>query len=250
MTDPSAVHGSPEEHRPTAGSPPTILTIEDEPQLLALLRRLLTEQGFAVRGASSGTAGLHLALDAPPDLIVLDVGLPDRSGFEIASELRRRAVRVPILMLTARDTVHDKVEGLDAGADDYLAKPFDASELVARVRALLRRAALRDDELRLRVADLELDTVARRVTRGGTEIALTATEYALLEYLMRNAGRELSRDTIAGHVWKQPLEPESNIVDVYVTYLRKKLDIDGRPRLLHTVRGVGYVLRDDPPAAS
>src|SRR5688572_4120788 len=188
MTDPRA-----ERRAPSPGGSATILTIEDEPQLLALLDRLLTEQGFAVRGAATGTEGLHLALDLHPDLVVLDVGLPDRSGFEIASELRQRAIRVPILMLTARDTVHDKVAGLGAGADDYLAKPFDASELVARVRALLRRAALREDELRIRVADIELDTVARRVTRGGSEIALTATEYALLEYLMRNAGREVSR---------------------------------------------------------
>jgi DNA-binding response OmpR family regulator len=241
MNDPSAARRA-----PSSTTSATILTIEDEPQLLALLDRLLSEQGFVVRGAATGTAGLHLALDTAPDLVVLDVGLPDRSGFEIAAELRRRGVRVPILMLTARDTVHDKVEGLGAGADDYLAKPFDASELVARVRALLRRASLREDDLRVRAVDLELDTVARRVTRGGTEIALTATEYALLEYLMRNAGRELSRETIAAHVWKQPLEPESNIVDVYITYLRKKLDVEGRPKLLHTVRGVGYVLRAEP----
>jgi DNA-binding response OmpR family regulator len=245
MTDLSAGRTRPE-GTGSPGGTATILTIEDEPQLLALLGRLLTEAGFAVRGAATGTDGLHLALDLRPDLVVLDVGLPDRSGFEVATELRRRAVRVPILMLTARDTVHDKVEGLGAGADDYLAKPFDASELVARVRALLRRAALREDELRIRVADIELDTVARRVTRGGSEIGLTATEYALLEYLMRNAGREVSREMIAANVWKQPLDPESNIVDVYITYLRKKLDVDGRPKLLHTVRGVGYVLRAEP----
>jgi DNA-binding response OmpR family regulator len=220
-----------------------VLAIEDEAQILDLLERLLRAEGFAVRGARDGTAGLHLALDLSPDLVVLDIGLPDRSGLEVAVELRRRAIRAPILMLTAHGTVDDKISGLDAGADDYLAKPFDAGELVARVRALLRRAAIRDSELRLAVDDLELDTVARSVTRGGAPVALTQTEYALLEYLTRNAGRAVSRDMIASHVWKQPLEPESNIVDVYITYLRKKLEEGGRPRLLHTVRGVGYMLR-------
>ena len=231
------------------GADATILAIEDEPQLLALLERLLGAHGFTVRCASDGTSGLHLALDLRPDLIVLDLGLPDRSGLEVAAELRRRGIRAPILMLTARDTVDDKVSGLDAGADDYLGKPFDAEELVARVRALLRRARMRESELRLRAGDLELDTVARTVTRGGDPVALTQTEYALLEYLVRNAGREVSREMIAEHVWRQPLEPESNIVDVYITYLRKKLEAEGRSKLLHTVRGVGYVLRAEPAAA-
>lgn len=231
------------------GADATILAIEDEPQLLALLERLLGAAGFTVRGARDGTTGLHLALDLHPDVIVLDIGLPDRSGLEVASELRQRAVRAPILMLTALDSVSDKVSGLGAGADDYLAKPFDAEELVARVRALLRRAAMRDSDLRMHVGDLEVDTAARTVARGGVPIALTQTEYALLEYLARNAGREVSREMIATNVWKQPLEPESNIVDVFVAYLRKKLEADGRSKLLHTVRGVGYVLREETAAA-
>ena len=231
------------------GADATILAIEDEPQLLALLERLLGTHGFTVRCASDGTTGLHLALDLHPDVIILDVGLPDRSGLEVAAELRRRAVRAPILMLTARDTVDDKVSGLDAGADDYLAKPFDADELVARVRALLRRATMRESELHLRAGDLELDTVARTVTRGGVPVALTQTEYALLEYLVRNAGRPLSREMIAANIWTKPLEPESNIVDVYISYLRAKLEADGRSKLLHTVRGVGYVLRPQGAAA-
>ena len=229
-----------------AGAAATILAIDDEAQIRALLERLLGAQGFAVHTASDGTSGLHLALDLRPALIVLDLGLPDRSGLEIAAELRSRGLRAPILMLTARDTVHDKVSGLDAGADDYLAKPFDQGELVARVRALLRRAALREEELRLRVGDLELDTVARTAARGGEPVPLTQTEFALLEYLMRNAGRELTRETIAAHVWKQPPDPESNIVDVYINYLRKKLEGDDRPKLLHTVRGVGYTLKALP----
>ncbi len=225
------------------GADATILVIEDEPQLLALLERLLGTHGFTVRCASDGTTGLHRALDLHPDVIILDVGLPDRSGLEIAAELRHRAIRAPILMLTAHDTVDDKVSGLDAGADDYLAKPFDAGELVARVRALLRRATMRESELRMRVGDLELDTVTRSVTRGGVSIELTQTEYALLEYLVRNVGREVSRETIAANIWAKPLEPESNIVDVYISYLRAKLEAGGRSKLLHTVRGVGYVLR-------
>jgi DNA-binding response OmpR family regulator len=186
-------------------------------------------------------AALDAALDHGPDLVILDVGLPKRNGLSVARELRRRGFRAPVLMLTARDTVPDKVSGLDAGADDYLAKPFDYDELLARVKALLRRSSMRADDTTLRVGDLALDPVSREVTRAGQPVPLTQKEFALLEYLMRNAGRTLSREQISEHVWKHEFDPSTNIVDVYINYLRKKLDGDSPP-LVHTVRGTGYVL--------
>ena len=224
----------------------TILVVEDSPEVQEVLRRVLGSAGFEVHVASDGDEGIGKALDLKPDLLVLDVGLPKRSGFEVAEELRRRGFRSPVLMLTARDTVTDKVTGLDAGADDYLAKPFDADELVARVRALLRRAAMRASDTRLRVGDLSLDPLTRAVVRGTREIALTQKEYALLEYLMQNAERPVSRQMITENVWKQAFDPTTNIVDVYINYLRRKIDLDAEPPLLQTVRGVGYVLRPPP----
>lgn len=221
----------------------TILVVEDSRDVLALIERMLTSNGFAVQRAYDGDTGLAMALDVEPDLVILDIGLPKRSGLDVASELRKRAFRAPVLMLTARDTVPDKVTGLDAGADDYLAKPFDTDELLARVKALLRRATLRADDALLRVGDLTLDPMTRQVKRGARDVALTQKEYALLEYLMKNAERTLSREQITEHVWNQDSEPSTNIVDVYVNYLRRKIDIDGLPPLLHTVRGQGYVLR-------
>ena len=228
-----------------ADRPATILVVEDSPEVQEVLRRVLGSAGFVVHAASDGDEGLSKALDLKPDLLVLDVGLPRRTGFEVAEELRRRGFRSPMLMLTARDTVTDKVTGLDAGADDYLAKPFDADELVARVRALLRRAAMRAADTRLRLGNLSLDPLTRAVMRGTREIALTQKEYALLEYLMQNAERPVSRQMITENVWKQAFDPTTNIVDVYINYLRRKIDLDGEPPLLQTVRGVGYVLR--PP---
>jgi DNA-binding response OmpR family regulator len=223
---------------------PTILVVEDSPELIAVLQRMLESNGYEVLVARDGDAGLEAALDSAPDLVILDIGLPKRSGLQVAEELRRRAFQPPVLMLTARDTVSDKVSGLDAGADDYLAKPFDFEELLARVKALLRRATLRAGELTLRVADLTLDPIMREVTRNGRKLSLTQTEYALLEFLMRNAGRPVTREQITEHVWKQPFDPTTNIVDVYINYLRKKIDEDRRVKLLQTVRGVGYMLRD------
>jgi two-component system, OmpR family, response regulator MprA len=222
---------------------PTILVVEDNRDVLAVIAQTLTASGFAVTRAYDGEMALTTALDTSPALVVLDIGLPKRSGLDVAAELRRRGFRAPVLMLTARDTVSDKVTGLDAGADDYLAQPFDTQELVARVRALLRRAMLRADDAKLRFADLVLDPLTRQVRRGDRDIALTQREYALLEYLVKNAGREVTREQITEHVWGQDSEPSTNIVDVYVNYLRKKLDGEGKPPLLHTVRGVGYVLR-------
>ena len=231
----------------TPGAPTTILIVEDNRDVLALIEHMLTTNGFAVRKAYDGDAAIAAALDLDPALVILDIGLPKRSGLDVASELRRRGFRAPVLMLTARDTVSDKVTGLDAGADDYLAKPFDTDELLARVKALLRRATIRQDDTIIRVGDLSLDPLSRQVKRGSRDIALTQREYALLEYLMKNAGRELTRDQITEHVWRQDAEPSTNVVDVYINYLRKKIDTDGLPPLLHTVRGVGYVLRAPRP---
>ena len=228
---------------PATAATPTILVVEDNRDVLAVIAHTLTDGGYIVARAYDGDTALTTALDMSPALVILDIGLPKRSGLDVAAELRRRGFRAPVLMLTARDSVSDKVIGLDAGADDYLAKPFDTEELLARVKALLRRATLRDDDAKVRVADLILDPISRQVRRGTRDIALTQREYALLEYLMKNADRELTRDQITEHVWRQDAEPSTNVVDVYINYLRKKIDIDGLPPLLHTVRGVGYVLR-------
>lgn len=226
-------------------SPATILVVEDSLELVALLRRVLREQGFKVRSARDGESGLSAALDNQPDLLILDVGLPKRSGFEVIAELRRQGVNAPTLMLTARTDIADRVTGLDAGADDYLIKPFDTDELVARVRALLRRSAVHGRIPRLCVGDLVLDPVTREVHRGERQIVLTHREFTLLEYLMRRAGTPVTRAEIASHVWRQTSVDveETNIVDVYVAYLRKKLDPEHEPPMLHTVRGVGYLLR-------
>ena len=227
----------------TAERAATILLVEDNADVLAALERMLTAHGYAVHGARDGEEGLAMALDLRPDLVVLDIGLPKRTGLQVATELRQRAVRTSVLMLTARDSISDRVSGLDAGADDYLPKPFDYDELLARVKALLRRSTMRAEETLMRVDDLTLDPLTREVRRRGQPVALTQKEYALLEYLMRNAGRPVTRQMITEQVWKQPYDPSTNIVDVYVNYLRKKLDAEGGPTLLHTVRGVGYVLQ-------
>ena len=222
----------------------TILVVEDRPEVAEVLRRTLVGQGYEVRIASDGDAGLALALAIEPDLVLLDVMLPKQNGFAVARELRRRAFRAPVLMLTARDAVHDRVSGLEAGADDYLPKPFDHDELLARVRALLRRASRTSDGVVLKVGPVTLDRLAREVWRDGERIALTQREFALLEYLMRSAGTPVSREMICEHVWKTGFDPSTNIVDVYVTYLRRKLDAEGAPSLIQTVRGVGYVMHD------
>ena len=223
----------------------TILIVEDSPHLVALLQRVLAEQGYAVRSARDGDAGLADALLNEPDLLILDVGLPRKNGFEVVQELRRKGINAPTLMLTARGTVSDRITGLDAGADDYLVKPFDPEELVARVRALLRRSAVHGRVARLCVGDLVLDPLSREVARGARVLVLTQREFALLEHFMRNAGTPLTRASIAEQVWRQaPVDvEETNIVDVYVAYLRKKLDAEHEVPMLHTVRGVGYVLR-------
>ena len=219
-----------------------ILVVEDERKVASFLRQGLEEEGHAVLVVGDGAAALD-AVDAAGgyDLVVLDVMLPKRDGFDVLKTLRRQKVRTPVLMLTARDGVADKVAGLDGGADDYLTKPFAFEEFLARVRALLRRGASQPAPL-LKLADLTLDPATREVTRGSRRIVLTAREHALLEYFLRNVGRVLTRPMIAQHVWGLDFDPESNIVDVYVGYLRRKIDGDGEPRLLHTLRGAGYRL--------
>ncbi len=228
----------------------TILLIEDRREVLDVLGRTLSSNGFSVLQAMDGDAGLRTALDQRPDLVILDIGLPKLSGLHVARELRNRAFTAPILMLTALDTVPDKVSGLDSGADDYLAKPFDYDELLARVRALLRRSVREPDATVVKIGDLNVDLVTRDVTRGGRPISLTQKEYGLLEYLVRHAGTPVTREQISEQVWRQPFDANTNIVDVYINYLRKKLDVDDLPPLVHTVRGVGYVLRPSAPVAA
>jgi DNA-binding response OmpR family regulator len=227
----------------------TILIVEDSPDLVALLQRVLTEQGYEVRSARDGEAGLASAEANEPDLIILDVGLPGRNGFEVVQELRQKGINAPTLMLTARSEISDRVNGLEAGADDYLVKPFDSDELVARVRALLRRSASHGRVPSLCVGDLVLDPISRDVHRGDRKLVLTQREFALLEYFMRNAGKPVSRSLIAQEVWRQTAADveETNIVDVYIAYLRKKLDTEDESPMLQTVRGVGYVLRPAMP---
>ncbi len=223
-------------------TPVRILVVEDERKVASFLRQGLEEEGHAVEVAADGATALDvLEANHGYDLVVLDVMLPKRDGFDVLKTLRQQKVRTPVLMLTARDGVADKVAGLDGGADDYLTKPFAFEEFLARVRALLRRGGTQPAPV-LKLLDLTLDPATREVTRGGRRITLTAREYALLEYFLRNAGRVLTRPMIAQHVWGLDFDPESNIVDVYVGYLRRKIDGDGDRRLLHTLRGTGYRL--------
>jgi len=218
-----------------------ILLVEDEPRIAALVARGLREQSYAVDIAPDGEQALEHAAVNEYDLVILDVLLPLRDGCGVCRELRASGFRAPILMLTARDAVDDRVAGLDAGADDYLAKPFDFRELLARLRALLRRSAPPRDRV-ARVGDLVLDTGSHAVTRAGAPVSLTAKEYALLEFLVLNQGRVVGRERIAQHVWDESFDPFSNIIDVYVKRLRNKLDSGGRPRMIHTRRGEGYIL--------
>ena len=222
-----------------------ILVVEDEHKLAAVVRRGLEEHGYAVDVAYDGDDALAMAQAEPYDLIVLDIMLPGIDGITVCQRLREARKNMPVLMLTARDTVDDRVAGLDAGADDYLVKPFAFRELLARVRALLRRDGLSRDPV-LRVGDLELDTVSHEVRRSGRFVDLTSKEYAMLEYFMRNPNRVLTRTQIAEHVWDYDFMSMSNVIDVYVRYLRRKLGDDQEPRLFRTVRGTGYQLRAPP----
>jgi DNA-binding response OmpR family regulator len=224
-----------------------ILVVEDERKVASFIRQGLEEEGYAVDVVGDGAAALERLIEGPStDLVVLDIGLPKLDGLGVLKAVRQQKVQAPVLLLTARDRLSDKVAGLDLGADDYLTKPFAFDEFLARVRALLRRGGGQRAPV-LRVADLSLDPATREVTRGRRRVSLTAREYALLEYLMRSAGRVLTRPMLAQHVWGLEFDPESNIVDVYVGYLRRKIDGEGERPLVQTVRGAGYVLREEEP---
>jgi len=218
-----------------------ILVIEDEPRMASVIARGLREQSYAVDVAQTGNDGLYQSSINDYDLILLDVLLPERDGFEVCRELRARGSATPILMLTARAAVDDRLTGFDAGADDYLTKPFSFRELLARIRALLRRDARLQPDV-FEIDDLIIDSASHRVSRGNREIQLTAKEYALLEHLARNAGRLISRSEIAAHVWDDNFDPFSNTIEVYINRLRKKIDGGQATKLLHTRRGEGYIL--------
>jgi two-component system response regulator MprA len=224
--------------------PTRVLVVDDDPKILSLLRRGLSFAGYAVDTAADGAAALAAARDRPPDVVVLDVLLPGLDGLEVCRRLRLGDATLPILMLTARDRIPDRVAGLDTGADDYLVKPFDFDELLARLRALLRRARPAEAE-QLQFADLTLNTLTRDVRRAGQALELTTREYELLEFLLRHPRQVLSRDTIFERVWGSDFLGGSNVIDVHVMRLREKLEAGGRPRLLQTVRGAGYSLREE-----
>jgi heavy metal response regulator len=220
-----------------------ILVVEDEKRVAAFIKRGLEEEGYTVDVAYDGAEGVQMAESASYDLLVMDVMLPKKDGLTVVKELRQAGRSTPVLMLTARDTTDDIVAGLDAGSDDYLTKPFAFAELSARVRALVRRSVM-ERGAELEFADLRMDPVSHQVWRGEREIDLTAKEYGLLELLMRNPNTVLSRNTIAEQVWEHTFDTFTNIIDVYVNYLRKKIDKGFERRLIHTVRGQGYVLRE------
>ncbi|MCS6805923.1 MAG: response regulator transcription factor [Acidobacteriota bacterium] len=222
-----------------------VLLVEDERKMAESLKRGLQEEGYVVDIARDGEEGWHYGTQYRYDVIILDIVLPVRSGIELCRELRRQKIKTPILMLTARDTVEAKVEALDSGADDYLTKPFAFAELLARLRALQRRGQL-DPSLQLHAADLVLDPVTRRVSRAGRDITLTPKEFALLECLLRHKNRILSRAILAEAAWGESFDALTNVIDVYINYLRNKIDRDFEPKLIHTIRGAGYMLKDEP----
>jgi two-component system OmpR family response regulator len=222
-----------------------VLVVDDEPNLVDLLSMALRYEGFQVRAAATGNGAVRLAREFRPDAVVLDVMLPDLDGLEVLRRLRGHAPAVPVLFLTARDAVEDRIAGLTAGGDDYVTKPFSLEEVIARLRALLRRAGVaattRDDSV-LTVGDLTLDEDSHEVRRGGAAIALTATEFELLRYFMRNPRRVLSKAQILDRVWNYDFGGQANVVELYISYLRKKIDV-GREPMIHTLRGAGYVLK-------
>ncbi|MCX5897875.1 MAG: response regulator transcription factor [Proteobacteria bacterium] len=219
-----------------------ILVIEDERKIASFIKRGLKEEGYTVDTAFDGEEGYRLTADNEYDLIILDVMLPKKDGITLCRQLRQDGIATPVLMLTAKDSVQDKVKGLDSGADDYLTKPFAFAELQARIRALLRKGVRH--EARLQAGDLVLDVAAHSAARSGKEIVLTMKEYSLLEYLVRNAGKVVTRTMIAEHVWEIDFDTSTNIIDVYINYLRNKIDSGYEKKLIHTIRGRGYMIKD------
>ena len=222
-----------------------ILVVEDDPKISSFVAKGLRESGFAVDTAFDGEEGLMLARASKPDVVVVDVMLPKLDGLNLVRRLRQDGLQLPVLILSARANVDDRVKGLQAGGDDYLTKPFAFSELLARVQALLRRASNAAEPTRLNVGELSMDLLTREVIREGTRIELQAREFSLLEYLMRNAGRAVTKTLILEHVWDYNFDPQTNVVDVLVHRLRAKVDKGFGAKMIHTIRGVGYVLRAD-----
>ena len=219
-----------------------ILLVEDEKKIASFIRRGLKEEHYAIDVTYNGDEGLYLAEINFYDLIILDIMLPGKDGICICQEIRKKNIDVPILMLSARDDVKEKMLGLDSGADDYLTKPFLFGEFLARVRALMRRKRI-NKNTKLKVADLELDQLTHRITRAGKEIELTSTEYTLLEYLMLNANQVVTRTMISEHVWNENYDIFSNVINVYINYIRKKVDSGFEKKLIHSIRGTGYILK-------
>ena len=224
--------------------PPKVLVVDDEENIRFLVESALQLAGMETAGADDGRAGLKMAADCRPDLIVLDVMMPELDGFEVLQRLRDSGSRTPVIFLTARDSTDDRVRGLTAGGDDYMVKPFAVAELVARVQLRLQQAGHATNQTVLRCADLELDLDAHRVSRAGTVVELSPTEYKLLHYLLANSGRVLTRAQLLDHVWDYDFGGDSSVVDTYISYLRRKLD-HVEPKLIHTIRGVGFCLRAD-----
>tara|TARA_R100001132_G_scaffold26938_1_gene30051 strand:+ start:1684 stop:2361 length:678 start_codon:yes stop_codon:yes gene_type:complete len=224
---------------------PRVLVVEDEKKLLASLKKGLEQDGYEVITAATGEEGYYSATTEKMDGLILDLMLPGRDGMQVLNDLRSVGFSQPVLILTAKDSVEDRVSGLDGGADDYLVKPFAFAELLARLRALLRRDTT-GRELMLRVADLEMDLIARRVVRDGEEIEVSQREFELLAYFLRHVNAVVTRDMLARDVWQEPMGVLTNVIDVYVGLLRKKVERPGLRQLIHTVRGVGYVVRDSP----
>ncbi|HEY4706036.1 MAG TPA: response regulator transcription factor [Thermodesulfobacteriota bacterium] len=221
-----------------------ILLVEDEKDLAGIIKQGLEEAGYAVDMAHDGEEGLYMAETYPVDAVVLDIMLPLMDGIEVLKRLRKKGVTTPVILLTARDALLDKIKGLDTGADDYLTKPFVFDELLARIRSLLRRKATVKEAV-IRVADLEVDTASHQVKRAGKSVPLSAKEYSLLEFLAYRRGNVVSRTDIVEHIYNEEAEMDSNVVDVYINYLRNKIDRDHRKKLIHTVRGAGYILKED-----